>query len=221
MSTEVDQVTDALCRNQLTWRASELLMDWAYQKQEGEDPQPTVTVPDEGISLRLTEDHTTEAGDRIITADCGGGGFEVTVSVVFRKGVHPLAEPIWDGQLIIRLQCENTATRWPCCVCGGHTEKHDVYAVAFREDGQELGHVCEGCIASGREGMRQAAHDRCDALMVGKLRFAIVPTTADWDVANKKFGAFFAGKTDDCDLPDVHTPLVLPDGREVPVILRK
>lgn len=139
--------------------------------------------------------------------------------------------------MIIRLQTETFRTHHPCCVCGDQTDKPDVCAMAFQDDGTEVGHVCENCIKAGPDEMKQrslkaAEHVRTVRIpnliatadwhekVAGTIDDTAVPTMTEWSEAQKKFDAFFLGETDDLDLPTVHTPIVLPDGREVPVILR-
>ena len=131
--------------------------------------------------------------------------------------------------MIIRLQQEPVATRWPCVVCGGRTEKHDVYAVLFGDDGTEEGHVCEECIKAGPVEMKRRAGKAvdhasnvaaCHLHVAENILGTAVPTMTEWSEAQKKCDAFFLGEIDDLDLPSVHTPIVLPDGSEVPVMFR-
>ena len=130
--------------------------------------------------------------------------------------------------MIIRLQQENMAIRWRCCVCGGATEKDHVYAVAFHDDGREIGHVCEECIEAGPAKMQQRASAEVERMgtsaklleeMAHTLDGVAVPTMREWAEARAKFDACMAGETDTCDLPDVRTPLTRPDGTAVLVKL--
>lgn len=96
----------------------------------------------------------------------------------------------------MRIQFEpcNVATRWPCCVCGGHTEKHSVYAMAKNDDGSEWGFVCEQCIGAGADGMKErmrqqverafeAARVACHNAALFEREVFTCPTMADWEQA--------------------------------------
>lgn len=131
--------------------------------------------------------------------------------------------------IIVRLQHENVATRWTCCVCGGQTDKHDIYAVAFRDTGEELGHVCEQCEEAGPEALRQRALEWARKLraeadsqekLAKELAGTTLPTAADRRAADKQLYRFFSGQIDELPLPGVHTPLEV-NGKSVPVILQK
>ena len=132
--------------------------------------------------------------------------------------------------MIIRLQTENVATHWSCCICGGSTATHMVYAVAFRDDGREIGHVCDDCVRGGREHMLEqlaenvaglrAAADATERL-AGELEAVAIPSFADWEAAEDRFAQFVMDtiSEEEMNLPDVHSPLTLPDGSTVPVVL--
>ncbi len=99
--------------------------------------------------------------------------------------------------IVVRLQVESVATRFPCCICGGTTEKHKVYPIAFREDGTELGFVCDGCMAAGSEKLTLRAFDRAEPWLnradeyrqrAEDLVGTVLPTMNEWEAAEKRLG---------------------------------
>lgn len=138
--------------------------------------------------------------------------------------------------IVVRLQAECYATNWNCCICDGATDKRCVYAVAFRDTGEELGHVCEECIEAGPGALRQRAIEKVESLRAAAVQVAakaeaqrqladelagsIVPSMADWKDAEKLFDKFYVGEAKEMPLPTVHTPLNV-NGKSVPVILQK
>ncbi len=79
----------------------------------------------------------------------------------------------------IKLVTTNVLTRWPCDVCGGHTEKVEVLAESH--DGLR---VCERCLKAGNIDERlekfAAGLERCAAntrALIGRLR---VPSFAEY-----------------------------------------
>lgn len=54
--------------------------------------------------------------------------------------------------LEIRLEETSVFIRWPCVLCGGHTDKDCVIGVAY-ENGKRLGDVCDRCIKNETDGL--------------------------------------------------------------------
>lgn len=97
----------------------------------------------------------------------------------------------------IVLQQECVCTRWPCCICDGHTEKHAVYALAQENDGTELGFVCERCIEAGLAGIKTRALEAANNAVVSAAEYlawakdfqneaVVCPTMPEWEAAEQE-----------------------------------
>ena len=96
----------------------------------------------------------------------------------------------------IKLTETNFFTRWPCTVCGGHTEKVAILAegtLRLPDDGEMTVLVCESCLEGGnglgideRLDLHVRALEGKAALvrsLIGQLK---VPTFAEWCKAERE-----------------------------------
>lgn len=109
----------------------------------------------------------------------------------------------------IVFQDVNFCTRWPCCICHGHTEKHDLYAVARQYDGTEIGFVCEQCIEAGIEGMKKRSLEAAEREVVLAAEYlarakafqneaVVCPTMQAWETAEAEYGRELERELADC-----------------------
>ncbi len=59
--------------------------------------------------------------------------------------------------IIIRNEVNNVLTRWPCCLCGGHTEKQS-YLFKIEIDGKVGRIVCDECAEFPEDIPERARH---------------------------------------------------------------
>jgi hypothetical protein len=95
----------------------------------------------------------------------------------------------------VKLERTNFFTRWPCTVCGGHTEKVEVLA---ESEGRGV-RVCERCLQCGDiDGhlARHAAELEQEAArlrsLIGRLK---VPTYQEWEAEMDRCNAEFERDT--------------------------
>jgi hypothetical protein len=98
-----------------------------------------------------------------------------------------------SSEIAVELVSTNFFTRWPCTVCGGHTEKVGVLAEAtIRCEGDETAtiRVCERCLEAGDIDARlerNAADLELAAAarrgLIGRLK---VPTYAEWEAREER-----------------------------------
>jgi len=86
----------------------------------------------------------------------------------------------------------NVYTRWPCHICGGHTEKVSILCEVLAGEHEGL-RICESCLEAGKDKVnarleshiaqleRRAAYKRS---LVGRLEF---PSYRDWEKAGQKY----------------------------------
>jgi hypothetical protein len=92
-----------------------------------------------------------------------------------------------NNTIEIKLVTTNVMTRWPCTVCGWHTEK--VPILAESEDPSCCIRVCEQCLEEGQIDARLT--ERAQQIpelrsLVGRLR---VPTYEQWTAACEQWEA--------------------------------
>jgi hypothetical protein len=90
----------------------------------------------------------------------------------------------------LKLVRTNYVTRWPCTICGGHTEKVLVLTEYSDPSGEVLVRVCEHCLESGDIDGRLKKHaDIFEGLaqhtraLVGLLK---VPTYEEWEAEEQR-----------------------------------
>ncbi len=105
-----------------------------------------------------------------------------------------------DNQKIkVELVETNCHTRWPCDVCGGHTEKVSILAEVASGPYKDF-LVCEQCLESRdfdeKLNARADRMERCAAELrkvVGRLE---VPSFEDWKAACDKYDEVWAARTE-------------------------
>lgn len=85
----------------------------------------------------------------------------------------------------IKFEPINLATRWPCRFCGGHTDKHIVYAVAYL-DGEYLSEVCEICM---ERDLREVMQESPNLQRLAATAVIRQPTLAEWGEAEDAWAA--------------------------------
>jgi hypothetical protein len=85
-------------------------------------------------------------------------------------------------QAVIAYEPNHTLVRWPCVVCGGHTDKQDPMASASCCAGSHyIGDVCDGCATADPDTIREQLITRAERLelMAQELREW---ATFDWSL---------------------------------------
>jgi hypothetical protein len=113
-----------------------------------------------------------------------------------RKSSTPSSNPIpASGPIKVELVWTNVYTRWPCTICGGHTEK-----VAVLAEGPGGIRVCEQCLKCRNFGEHLEKHARWheeEAKRLRDLRDVLnrleAPTYQEWVEEGDRHDAWRAG----------------------------
>jgi hypothetical protein len=139
--------------------------------EQHELPEPSAETADEPAEV-AAEDRGDDASD---CDECGGEvrpgrycpacGVNRTNESEYGEFTMPVDDlPFTVTTATINYAPNSVLTRWPCAICGGHTDKQDPMAEITLPSGSEGGFACDACATADQDTIRRRLITKAQAL---------------------------------------------------------